>query len=136
LKRVVALDVGSVRIGVAVSDPLGIFAQGIAVLSAQGNWLSDLKKIIDKYNNPKLVIGLPKRTDGKEGPEAKKMREWASQIKEEFPDIEIEFIDERYTTSIAQRTLLEANVSRYSRKQKIDKIAATLILQSYLDRMR
>lgn len=136
MKRVVALDVGSVRIGVAVSDPLGIFAQGIAVLSAQGNWLSDLKKIIDKYNNPKLVIGLPKRTDGKEGPEAKKMREWASQIKEEFPDIEIEFIDERYTTSIAQRTLLEANVSRYSRKQKIDKIAATLILQSYLDRMR
>jgi putative Holliday junction resolvase len=136
LKRVVALDVGSVRIGVAVSDPLGIFAQGIAVLSAQGNWLSELKKIIDKYNNPKLVIGLPKRTDGKEGPEAKKMREWASQIKEEFPDIEIEFIDERYTTSIAQRTLLEANVSRYSRKQKIDKIAATLILQSYLDRMR
>ncbi|NLX74670.1 MAG: Holliday junction resolvase RuvX [Synergistaceae bacterium] len=136
MKRVVALDVGSVRIGVAVSDPLGIFAQGIAVLSAQGNWLSELKKIIDKYNNPKLVIGLPKRTDGKEGPEAKKMREWASQIKEEFPDIEIEFIDERYTTSIAQRTLLEANVSRYSRKQKIDKIAATLILQSYLDRMR
>lgn len=136
MKRVVALDVGSVRIGVAVSDPLGIFAQGIAVLPAQGNWLSDLKKIIDKYNNPKLVIGLPKRTDGKEGPEAKKMREWSSQIKEEFPDIEIEFIDERYTTSIAQRTLLEANVSRYSRKQKIDKIAATLILQSYLDRMR
>ncbi|MGI6443350.1 MAG: Holliday junction resolvase RuvX [Synergistaceae bacterium] len=136
MKRVVALDVGSVRIGVAVSDPLGVFAQGIAVLSAQGNWLSELKKIIDKYNNPKLVIGLPKRTDGKEGPEAKKMREWASQIKEEFPDIEIEFIDERYTTSIAQRTLLEANVSRYSRKQKIDKIAATLILQSYLDRMR
>ena len=110
MKRVVALDVGSVRIGVAVSDPLGIFAQGIAVLSAQGNWLSELKKIIDKYNNPKLVIGLPKRMDGKEGPEAKKMREWASQIKEEFPDIEIEFIDERYTTSIAQRTLLEANV--------------------------
>ena len=136
MKRVVALDVGSVRIGVAVSDPLGIFAQGIAVLSAQGNWLRELKKIIDKYNNPKLVIGLPKRTDGKEGPEAKKMREWASQIKEEFPDIEIEFIDERYTTSIAQITLLEANVSRYSRKQKIDKIAATLILQSYLDRMR
>lgn len=136
MQRIIALDIGSVRIGVAVSDPLGFFAQGIAVLSAQGDWLEDLNNIIIKYENPKLLIGLPKRTDGSEGPEAQKMREITKIIKERFTNVEIEFWDERFTTVIAQQALLEADVSRKGRKQKVDKIAATLLLQSYLDGRR
>lgn len=136
MQRIIALDIGSVRIGVAVSDPLGFFAQGIAVLSARGDWLEDLDKIILQYQNPKLLIGLPRRTDGSEGPEAQKMREITKTIKERFVNIEIEFWDERFTTVIAQQALLEADVSRKGRKQKVDKIAAALLLQSYLDGRR
>ena len=136
MQRIIALDRGSVRIGVAVSDPLGFFAQGVAVLDAKGCWLSDLAKIAGEYEKPKLLIGMPRRTDGSEGPEAVRMRETAKSVQEYFPDLEIEFWDERFTTTIAQQALLEADVSRAGRKKKVDKIAATLLLQSYLDRGR
>ena len=82
------------------------------------------------------MIGMPRRTDGSEGPEAVRMRETAKSVQEYFPDLEIEFWDERFTTTIAQQALLEADVSRAGRKKKVDKIAATLLLQSYLDRGR
>ena len=136
MQRIIALDIGSVRIGVAVSDPLGFFAQGVAVLDAKGCWLSDLAKIAGEYEKPKLLIGMPRRTDGSEGPEAVRMRETAKSVQEYFPDLEIEFWDERFTTTIAQQALLEADVSRAGRKKKVDKIAATLLLQSSLDRGR
>lgn len=136
MQRIVALDIGSVRIGVAVSDPLGNFAQGAAVLNAKGDWLAELGKILSQYESPKILIGLPRRTDGSEGPEAVRMRETEKQIKESFPELETEFWDERFTTTIAQQALLEADVSRAGRKKKVDKIAATLLLQSYLDRGR
>ena len=136
MQRIIALDIGSVRIGVAVSDPLGFFAQGVAVLDAKGCWLSELAKIAGEYEKPKLLIGMPRRTDGSEGPEAVRMRETAKSVQEYFPDLEIEFWDERFTTTIAQQALLEADVSRAGRKKKVDKIAATLLLQSYLDRGR
>ena len=136
MQRIIALDIGSVRIGVAVSDPLGFFAQGVAVLDAKGCWLSDLAKIAGEYEKPKLLIGMPRRTDDSEGPEAVRMRETAKSVQEYFPDLEIEFWDERFTTTIAQQALLEADVSRAGRKKKVDKIAATLLLQSYLDRGR
>lgn len=136
MQRIVALDVGSVRIGVAVSDPLGMFAQGVAVLQAEGPWLDELAKILAQYEKPKLLIGLPRRTNGSEGPEAEHMRETAATVSARFPELEIEFWDERFTTTIAQQALIEADVSRKGRKQKVDKIAATLLLQSYLERGR
>lgn len=136
MQRIVALDVGSVRIGVAVSDPLGMFAQGIAVLQAAGEWLEELAKILAGYDKPMILIGLPRRTDGSEGPEAVRMRETAETVKARFPELKVEFWDERFTTTIAQQALLEADVSRKGRKQKVDKIAAALLLQSYLDRGR
>lgn len=132
-KRIIALDVGTVRIGVAVSDPFGSFAQGVAVLAARGDWMSELANIASKYKNVKFLIGMPRRTDGSEGPEALRMRETARAVQEHFPDYEIEFWDERFTTTIAQQALLEADVSRAGRKKHVDKIAATLLLQSYLD---
>lgn len=136
MQRIIALDVGSVRIGVAVSDPLGMFAQGVAVLQTAGNWLDELAEIAGRYSEPMLLVGLPLRTDGSEGPEAQDMRALAEKIKERFPGLKLEFWDERFTTTIAQQTLLEADVSRRGRKKKVDKIAATLLLQNYLDRGR
>lgn len=130
------MDVGSVRIGVAASDPLGMFAQGVAVLRADGEWLEELAAILSEYDKPMILIGLPRRTDGSEGPEAVRMRDIAESISTRFPDLNVEFWDERFTTTIAQHALLEADVSRKGRKQKVDKIAATLLLQSYLDRRR
>lgn len=134
LRRIVALDIGTVRIGVAVSDPLGMFAQGIAVLRAEGEWLEELAAIFAEYGGPTLLLGLPRRTDGSEGPEALKIREVAEIIRTRFPEADIEFWDERFTTVIAQQALIEADVSRSGRKGRVDKIAAALLLQSYLDR--
>ncbi|MEG1502199.1 MAG: Holliday junction resolvase RuvX [Synergistaceae bacterium] len=134
MRRIISLDIGSVRIGVAVSDPLGFFAQGVTVLKAAEDWLLELSKLINRYENPLLLIGMPNRTNGTEGPEALKMREIGDKIQETFPNIDIEYWDERFTTTIAQQALLEADVSRSNRKQKVDMIAATLLLQSYLDR--
>lgn len=133
MQRIVALDIGSVRIGVAVSDPLGVFAQGAAVWNARGDWLTALSETVAQYDAPVILIGMPRRTDGSEGPEAERMRATAEKIKERFPECEIRFWDERFTTTIAQQALLEADVSRSGRKKKVDKIAATLLLQSYLD---
>lgn len=136
MRRILSLDIGEVRIGVAISDPLGLFAQGVTVLKTQEDWLGQLKKIIDEKNVDTLLIGLPIRTDGTEGPEALKMRDTADTIKQHIGTAEIVFWDERFTTAIAQQALLEADVSRAGRKQSVDKIAATLLLQSYLDRER
>ena len=111
-----------------------MFAQGVAVLQAEGPWLEELAKILARYEKPVILIGLPRRTDGSEGPEAEHMREVAATVKERFPELQIEFWDERFTTTIAQQALIEADVSRRGRKQKVDKIAATLLLQSFLDR--
>lgn len=136
MQRVIALDIGTVRTGVAVSDPLGMFAQGIAVLDAEGGWLEELAKIISQYGEPKLLVGLPRRTDGREGPEAARIREIAEEIKARFPGLEVIFWDEWFTTAIAQQSLLSADVSRKDRRQKVDKIAAALLLQNYLDTER
>lgn len=134
MSRIIALDIGEVRIGVAVSDPLGFFAQGVTVLFTKLNWLNDLEKIIKDYNATLILVGLPIRTDGKEGPEAQNIRNYANLLEKQFPYIDIEFMDERFTTYIAKDILLEADLSRSKRKQQIDKIAATILLQSYLDR--
>ena len=136
LERIVAVDIGSVRVGVAVSDPFGSFAQALTVLSTKNDWIEELKKIMDTYRTTKLLVGLPLRTGGNEGPEALNIREIADNIVVRYPDLEIFFWDERFTTVIAQQSLLEGDVSRKGRKQRVDMVAASLLLQSYLDKGR
>ncbi len=133
MRRILALDVGTVRIGVAVSDPLGAFAQGIAVLQAKGQWMDELAQLIEEYGAKTILVGMPRRTDGSTGPEAENMEKTIARLRERFPDIGIEVWDERFTTTIAQQALLEADVSRKGRKERVDKVAATLLLQNYLD---
>ena len=133
--RIAALDVGEVRVGVAVSDELGITAQGVAVVRRVGG-RRDLEAIADvlrPYAPDRLVVGLPLSMSGAEGPQAARVRAFANDIATHL-GLPLEFWDERLTTVAAERTLLEADVSRRRRREVIDKVAATLILQGYLAR--
>lgn len=127
------LDVGEKRIGVAVSDPLGYTAQGISVIKREN--IEDLKKIVSDYGIEKIVVGLPKNMDGSIGKQGKKALAFIEDLKREI-DLPVLTWDERLTTKEAEGVLLRADLSRAKRKKVIDKLAAVLILQSYLDSQR
>jgi putative Holliday junction resolvase len=132
-ERIIALDIGSVRIGVAVSDPLGAFARGLTVLRASSDWMGELASIISEYGADTLLVGMPLRTDGTAGPEAERMKEVTASLGARFPDCRVIHWDERFTTVIASRALIDGDVSRKGRKGQVDKVAAAILLQSYLD---
>lgn len=135
MKRILAFDVGERRIGVAVSDALGITAQAVETYTRTGNLEADIDHLLaiaDKYKPVKLLFGLPKNMDGSEGFQAKSVREFADAVLEKF-DGEHDFYDERLTTVSAHGALIEANVKRKDRKAVVDKIAAVIILQGYLE---
>lgn len=138
--RKIGLDVGDKTIGVAVSDPLGITAQGITTIERVGI-RKDAGKIMDlirEYDCDRVIIGLPLKLDGSESPQTEKVYEFREMLENKMRssgmgNIEIEYYDERLTTVMAEKVLIEADVSRSKRKNVIDKQAAVLILQSYLD---
>lgn len=134
--RVMALDVGSKRIGVALSDPLKITAQGLQTFqrTTLEQDIAGLWKLIEEHEVSQLVVGLPKNMDGSIGFKAEEVQQFIADLTAER-QIEVIWIDERLTTVSAERTLLEADVSRSKRKKVIDKMAAVIILQSYLDRL-
>ena len=128
--RIMGLDVGEKRIGVAVSDPLGYTAQGISVIKREN--IEDLKKIVSDYDVERIIVGLPKNMDGSIGEQAKKVLAFIEDLKREI-DLPVLTWDERLTTKEAEGVLLRADLSRAKRKKVIDKLAAVLILQGYLD---
>ena len=136
MKRKVALDVGDVRIGVAVSDMLGITANPRETYVRKGKTFEDDINYFVKYAKDEdadaFVIGLPMNMDGTEGPRAELTREFGEALKE-ASGLQVIYVDERLTTVSAERMLIGADVRREKRKQVIDKVAATIILQSYLD---
>jgi putative Holliday junction resolvase len=131
--RIMGLDVGEKRIGVAVSDPLGYTAQGISVVKREN--IEDLKKIVSDYNIGRIIAGLPKNMDGSIGEQGEKVLTFIEELKKEI-NLPILTWDERLTTKEAEGVLLKADLSRAKRKKVIDKLAAILILQSYLDSQR
>jgi RNAse H-fold protein YqgF len=135
--RTMGLDFGSVTVGVAVSDPLGLTAQGIETIhyvAHKKNLLFDrLDELIKKYEVDFLVIGLPRDLIGTESARAEASRGFAKSMKKKF-HLPIAMWDERLTTVAAERILIDADLSRRKRKKVIDKEAAVLILQSYLDK--
>ena len=133
--RIAALDVGEARIGVAVSDELGITAQGIGVIRRAGGQrdLEALQALLAPFAPERLVVGLPLNMNGSEGPQAAKVRTFAERAAAHL-GLPLEFWDERLTTVAAERALLEADVSRRRRREVVDKVAASLILQGYLAR--
>lgn len=135
--RVLGLDVGSKTIGAAVSDALQLTAQGLETIRWTEHDMStadnDLERIINEHEISKIIIGLPKNMDGSSGERAELSTIYANRLMKRF-NLPVELLDERLTTIAAERTLLEADVSRKKRKQVIDKMAAVLILQNYLDK--
>jgi putative Holliday junction resolvase len=133
----VGLDVGDVRIGVAVSDPLRIIAQPHSVItrSAPEQDIAAVRGVIEQAEAVRVVVGLPLNREGKTGPQAEKVLQFVEQLRAAV-DVEILTQDERFTTAAAERMLIAANVSRKNRKKVVDKIAAHHILQVHLDRAR
>ena len=134
MARTASLDVGERTIGIAVSDLLGITAQGLDTIrrSDPEADLEHIVNILNDYEVNLVVIGLPKNMNNTLGPSADRAKEFGQELSKKI-DIEVKYWDERLTTVSAQRTLLEGNVSRKKRKQVIDKIAAVMILQNYMD---
>ncbi|HHW55547.1 MAG: Holliday junction resolvase RuvX [bacterium] len=135
--RLLGLDVGDKTIGVAVSDPLGLTAQGVEVIRRQGRErdLVRLQELVQSYGVDTIVMGLPKNMDGSLGKQAEKVMAFADLVQKNL-DLPVVLWDERLTTMAAERALLEADLSRGRRREVIDKMAAVLILQGYLDRQR
>ncbi|PMB84632.1 Holliday junction resolvase RuvX [Dolosicoccus paucivorans] len=132
------LDVGSHTVGIAISDLMGWTAQGLTTLKINEEQeeygLDELLKLIKEHQVKKVVIGLPKNMDNSIGPRAQASLDYGEKLQALDPTLEVIYQDERLTTSQAERMLVEeGNVSRKKRKHIIDKVAAVLILQSYLD---
>lgn len=135
--RAMGLDVGTKTVGVAVADELGLTAQGITTVR-RTNLKADLealRAIVDQYGVTHAVIGLPLNMDGSEGPRAEASRAFARLVEERL-GLTTDLWDERLTTVAAERVLLEGDVSRQKRRQVIDQVAASLILQGWLDARR
>lgn len=133
--RIMGLDFGERTIGVAVSDELKWTAQGVKTIRRSKQELVELAEIIRQYEISEIVLGYPKNMNGTSGPRVELTEEFAARLREEFA-LPVLFWDERLSTVAAQRSLLEADVSRSKRKQVIDKLAAVFILQGYLDRLQ
>ena len=132
--RVLAIDYGQKRVGIALSDPLRITAQGLKTIVriSDSTLISEILSIIKDESVSEIVLGLPLNMDGSKGKKVFEIEKFAEKLKE-HTDIVIKFCDERLTTMQAERLMIDANTSRKKRKHNIDKIAAQLILQGYLD---
>lgn len=132
-ERIVCLDIGDVRIGVAVSDPTGIIASPVEVITRVG-WGPDTKKIAavcERYDTRLVLSGLPRNMDGSEGFQAEKVRALCAQL--EKAGLTVRYQDERLTTVTAEDALIQGGMRRENRRQVVDKVAAAVILQSWLD---
>ncbi len=140
--RILGLDIGDRTVGVAVSDPLGLTAQGVTTIERVGI-RKDTGKVIDlirEYGCETVVCGLPLSLSGQDSPQTEKVRTFRTMLENKLrssamQDVKVDWQDERLTTVQAEKVLIEADLSRSKRKQVIDKQAAVLILQAYLDRM-
>ncbi len=127
------LDVGQKRIGIALSDSMGWTAQGHSVLQrTSGDDMARISALCSENEVETIVVGFPLNMNGTEGPKAMEIKEYARELAE-YTGLRVELWDERLTTVTAEKILIQADVSRRKRKQVIDKMAATVILQSYLD---
>lgn len=132
-ERILCLDIGDVRIGIAVSDPTRTIASPVEVLTRVG-WGPDVKRIkalCDQFETTQVLSGLPLNMDGSEGFQAKKVKDFCAQL--EKAGLTVYYQDERLTTVTAEEALLEDNMSRRDRKSHVDKVAAAVILRQWLD---
>jgi putative holliday junction resolvase len=135
--RVLGVDLGSKRVGLAVSDPTGTIAQPLGTLAAEprGTLAGRLAGVARQNEAARIVVGLPRRMDGSIGPEAKAARVLADELRR-ASKVPVELVDERLTTAAAEKSLLAAGMHREKRRANIDRVAAAILLQSHLDRKR
>jgi len=133
--RILGLDIGHVRIGVAISDEEGRIASPLRVILREGRELEEIKRIVQEFGVDKIVVGYPVKLDGREGRASEEVKKFVHALADKVT-CELQLWDERFTTVEAERVLLEADVPRKARKGLRDKIAAAIMLQSYLERMR
>ncbi len=133
--RIMALDLGAKKIGLALSDPLGYTAQGLKAISAKGSVRENIEKIREiarEHEVEMIVVGLPRNMDGSLGFQGEKARDFAGRLAKVL-DLPVEMWDERLTTVASEKLLIEAGMSRVRRRRVIDKMSAVLILQGFLD---
>lgn len=135
--RILAVDPGSKRVGLALSDPTATIAQALATVPAEpaATLAMRLALIARTSEAARIVVGLPRRLDGSHGPEAKAAQSLADAIRKES-GLPVELVDERLTTVAAERSLIAGGVRREKRRLSVDRVAATLMLQAHLDRRR
>jgi len=134
--RILGIDFGEARIGIAVSDPLGITAQALETIHWNGEWrkpLERIKELTDTYQCRKLVVGLPGNMNGTFGERSERTRKFIDKLQDFIPDVQVIAWDERLSTAQSKQMLIAMGISSKRHKEKIDQIAASIILQSYMD---
>lgn len=135
MSRILAIDYGKKRCGLAVSDPLAIIANGLKTV-ATTELYDYIKNYIENENVSTLVVGYPRKVTGEESETMALIRPFVNRVKKTFPTLTIELVDERFTTKIAQRTMIEAGLKKSDRNNKngtVDMVSATIILQTYME---
>lgn len=131
MTRILGVDYGTKRIGLAISDGVGLTARPLEVVS-RGGLAAALRRIDAEYGVDKVVVGLPTGLSGNEGTSAEGARGLGAEVGETL-GVDVEYVDERFTSKLAESALLESGMKRRDRKETVDKVAAAIILQTYLD---
>lgn len=132
MDRFLAIDYGTKRVGLALTDPLKMIAQPFATLENNFELISGIKKIVQEKNVSRIILGFPLRLSGEIGQAAQAVEKFSAELKQQIHNIEIVLVDERLTTAEAQKRMIETDARRSTRKQNIDQTAAALLLQNYL----
>jgi putative Holliday junction resolvase len=137
LARIIAIDYGRKRVGLAVTDPFQIIANGLDTVAAK-DVLTYLEKYFQAEEVECIVVGYPKQMNNEDSESVKYLKPFLGQLKKKFPDMPIELVDERFTSKIAFQTMIDGGLGKKARRDKamIDKVSATIILQSYMETKR
>lgn len=137
MARVLAIDYGQKRTGIAVTDNLQITANGLTTVPTH-ELLNFLKQYVEKEDVERFVVGLPKRMNGEESDNMRRIRPFVRKLEKDIPQIPVTYVDERFTSVLAQRAIREAGLKKKARQNKelVDEVSAAIILQSYLDEQK
>lgn len=137
MSRILAIDYGRKRTGIAVSDPLQLIANGLTTVPTH-QLLEFIQNYLQKESVERVIIGMPKQLNNCESENAKRVKGFVNLFKKKLPDIPIEFVDERFTSVLAHQAMLDGGLKKKARQNKalVDEISATIILQTYLESKR
>lgn len=137
MSRILSIDYGKKRTGLAVTDPLQIIANGLATIDTS-TLFEFLQDYLEKENVERIVIGQPRQTNGQDSENMKRIQPFVNRLRKIYPNIPIDYFDERYTSVLAHKAIIESGIRKKARQNKplVDKISATIILQDYMEMRR